>query len=435
MTVQPASAISPFMSLRALRTVATPFIAIALCALSTAGCRNAFRTSEHGLLEQLTPEAQLSSHQLRVLVNDFTLRFNSRIEEGADRILAQTYDTEIRRNAILWKKNATGSALRAASRTDSLAAYLDLWILNRQMTALFSASEGSRLFGPCQPIAVETCRRLEPDLRGIYSAIGSDLPLGEDFVAQFAADYPVRNLYFDRESLSSRYVQAVGEPTRELYQVVGRLQENLAEMQKLSIIYAEHLPKQSRWEAELLLLDAPAIETIRQPLTQLSMLTDSALQLTPMMTSLPQIVQHEREAMQQFVTQQRLETMAQVDHMREATIGDMQQERIAVLQTVQAERAAVSRQIDDGLTRAFVAADDISRRRTEEIADRGKGLIDHAIARLETLLGLLALIVFAVLLYQRWYRNSPSPGREDDWRTIPVELDNAVAPPSHRRAA
>ncbi len=109
------------MLLRAPQTTARLLLAVASCALCSAGCQSAFRKPELGLLEQLTPEAQLSSHQLRVLVNDFALRLNVRIEEGADQILARTSDTTIRRNAILWKKNATSSAFRAASRTESVS--------------------------------------------------------------------------------------------------------------------------------------------------------------------------------------------------------------------------------------------------------------------------------------------------------------------------
>jgi hypothetical protein len=436
------------MSVRADKTPFWSLLAVALCAV---GCQSVFPTPDKGLLEQLTPQAQLSSHQLRVLVNDFALRFNSRVEEGADRILAQTSDRTIRRNAILWKKNATSTAFRAASRTDSLAAYLDLWILNRQMAALFTSPEGNRLFGPYQAIAIETCRDLEPDLKSIYAAIGSDLPglstvnaaadsdlpVGEAFVTQFAADYPIRNLYLERKSLSARYVQAVGGPTRELYQVVGQLQENLTELQKLSIVYAEHVPKQSRWEAELLLLDATDIETIAQPLAQFSAMADSVARVTPIVTSVPQLIHQERHQLQQFVAQERLATMEQIDRMRDATMGDIERERVAVLDAVREERIAAGQQLDMGLTRALYAADEISRQRTDEIAGHGEALIDHAFGRVQEMLWLLIPIVAAIGLLAWWRRPrvAQPPGREGDRQTIPVDFGNATEPPRRSRAA
>ena len=42
------------------------------------------------------------------------------------RILARTSQPNVRRNALLWKKNGIAAAFRAASRRDPLAAYLDL---------------------------------------------------------------------------------------------------------------------------------------------------------------------------------------------------------------------------------------------------------------------------------------------------------------------
>lgn len=421
------------MSVRADKILLLLLLAVGACAV---GCQSILPASKKGLLEQLTPEAQLSSHQLRVLVNDFALRFNSRVEEGADRILDQTSESAIRRNAILWKKNATSTAFRAASRTDSLAAYLDLWILNRQMAALFTSPEGSRLFGPYQSIALETCRDLEPDLKNIYKAIGTDLPLGENFVAKFAADYPVRNLYLERESLSSRYVQAVGEPIRELYQVVGQLQENLTELQKLSIVYAEHVPKQSRWEAELLLLDSANIETIARPLAQFSAMADSVAQVTPIVTSVPQMIDQERHQLQQFVAQERLATMEQIDRMRQATMGDIERERVAVVDAIRQERIAVGQQFDMGLSRALYAADEISRQRTDEMADHGEALIDHAFGRVHEMLWLLVPLGLLIgLLLLRRPRQVRPPHREDRPQTIPIDFGTGSEPPHRSRAA
>ena len=75
------------------------------------------------------------------------------------------------------------------------------------------------------------------------------LPHGEGFVEKFATDFPLTTLYFDREPIASRYIQEVREPAQELLQVVVGLEESLAEMRELSIIYAEYFPKKARWEA------------------------------------------------------------------------------------------------------------------------------------------------------------------------------------------
>jgi len=380
---------------------ATHFALLLLLA-SLFGCRTF--TTQKGLLEQSTADAQISSHQLRVLVNDFAVRFAARIEAGADEILARSADPDVRRNAILWKKNAIAASFRAATRPDPMAAYLDLWILNRQMMALFQAPPGDGWFGPHQAIAVDTCRQLEPYLGDIYMAIGSDLPLGEEFVATFAADFPVTNLYFDRESLSSRYVEAVPDPIRELYQVVSRMQENLAELQKLTMVYAEHVPKQARWEAELLLLDTTEIETIARPLNDFSRVADSVTQVMPVVASLPQVVAREHSELQRFVEHQRNDTMRQIDALRNTVTEDLRRERANVLDALQQERVAVSGHIDTNMARAIHAADAISLQRSNEMARHGRQLVDHFYFRTLQLGGVLLLITVVVCLGRGWGR-------------------------------
>jgi hypothetical protein len=126
--------------------------------LALAGCQQ-MHASE-GLLETTVPHSALSSVKLRALLNDFIPRFSDQVEESADRILAESTDPEIQRNALLWKSNSISACFQAASRTDPLAAYLDVWILCRQMTQLIEAPSPSPYFGTSQGLAVPTSRQL-----------------------------------------------------------------------------------------------------------------------------------------------------------------------------------------------------------------------------------------------------------------------------------
>ena len=129
-----------------------------------AGCMNV--RSADGLLEQQAPTARLSSRKLRVLVTDYVPQFGHRVEQAADEILAQSSDPHLRRNALLWKSNAIAACFRAASRPDPFGAYLDVWILTRQMTQFFEQPSAHPVFGPWQARALETSRQLEAPLDG-----------------------------------------------------------------------------------------------------------------------------------------------------------------------------------------------------------------------------------------------------------------------------
>ena len=72
-----------------------------------------------GLLEKRHPETRISSGQLSLWTSDFILDYADRIEEAADRIKAQEPSTEIKRNALLWKINATQAGIQFINGTEA----------------------------------------------------------------------------------------------------------------------------------------------------------------------------------------------------------------------------------------------------------------------------------------------------------------------------
>ena len=206
-----------------------------VCGGFSAGCQT-IQPSE-GLLEQNASTARISSRELRALMDDYVKRFADEVEEAADQILAEERDPQIRANALLWKTNGISACFQAAARPDALSAFLDVWILNKQSIALFERPTASHLFGGWQKLALETCQRLEVPLAEIQSKIGSDFPIGEDFVTSFANDYPITSLYFRRESVAARYtdyMERIDVSNRELMDVVGGLDERLDQLHKLA---------------------------------------------------------------------------------------------------------------------------------------------------------------------------------------------------------
>lgn len=104
---------------------------------------------------------------------------------------------------------------------------------------------------------------------------GHGVTWGEDFVVEFAREHPIHSLYFDRPSLVAPYIPQLSDQTREVLEVVNNLNESVTDLQRLSARYAEFLPKQARWQAELLLLSASTAAVLSQPMKELAVVAQS----------------------------------------------------------------------------------------------------------------------------------------------------------------
>ncbi|MDZ4783061.1 MAG: hypothetical protein SGJ19_22680 [Planctomycetia bacterium] len=385
------------------------------------GCRTT--PTPQGLLERQSVDARLSSRQLRVMVNEFTVHFVDRIEVSADQLLANTSDPAIRRNALLWKINGTSACFQAASRPDPLAAYLDVWILNRQMTLYFESATGRQLFGPGQSLVLEECQSLERRLLSIDRAVGGELRFGKEFVTKFATDYPVRSLYFDREPIASRYIEEVQEPAKELMHVVGNLDESVTELKQLGTVYAKHLPKQARWEAELFLINSSQLEIVQRPLQDLSLTVAAVSRLAQVSEAIPALLERERRAFHEILANERQQTLSELDRMREATLVKFEQDTSVVLQALDEQRVAVGRDLHNETTTMLDAADEITRRRTEEAIQQTPDLIDHFFWRAcQVFVVLMLLAAPAVWLVRRL---KPASGQ----RSITPKLNEVADKP------
>jgi hypothetical protein len=333
-------------------------------------------------------------------MDDYVKRFADEIEESADQILAEEKNPRIRANALLWKTNGISACFQAAARPDALSAFLDVWILNKQSTALLERPAASHLFGGWQKLALETCQRLEGPLAEIQSKIGSDFPIGEDFVTSFANDYPITSLYFRRESVAARYtdyMERIDIANRELMDVVGGLDERLDQLHKLSALYAEFLPKQARWQGELMLLEAVPTSILAAPLDDLAMTAEAIDRIARVGEEVPYMVERERDNVLQAVADERVAALDAVDQMLVKTMAQLREERVAVLAAMRDERLAVSKELSGYAHGMLSKTESTLDHGLDEMTQRAEHITDHAFKRLAQL-GLATLVCLAVAL-------------------------------------
>nr|MCU0709868.1 hypothetical protein [Pirellula sp.] len=323
-----------------------------------------------------------------VLVNEYVVYSAHRVEVCADEILAENPDVTIRKNALLWKINGIAASFQAAARHDPLGAYLDLWVLNRQMTHLFESPTGRKLFGPWQDKVTAECHALDERLESINQIVSTDLRLGEQFVETFATDFPLNGLYFDREPMASRYIAQVQTPSKELFQVVASLDSNLDDLKKLTVLYAEHIPKQARWEAELFLMDASQLQVIQQPMHDFTLAADAATRIADTAQRMPSLVEEQIQRLTEQVTEERKAALRDLDVMRVQTLSQLsversllmasiREEREASFESIRDERTAILNELKSELSRVIEGADTITRDRSVELILNAPKVIDH----------------------------------------------------------
>jgi hypothetical protein len=175
------------------------------------------------------------------------------------------------------------------------------------------------------------------------------------------------------------------------------------------------LPKQARWEAELLLLDVAEIDAIARPLDDFAVASGSMARMAAMAEHLPAVVGQERVALERLIQYERHESLAALERMRSATLGDFQQERVTLLDAVghertivldalREERLAISEQLSTEVGTALASVDTITDDRTREIGQEGRHLVDHFFWRLLQLCVAAGLVAICFLVTRSLHR-------------------------------
>ena len=114
--------------------------------------------------------------------------------------------------------------------------------------------------------------------------------------------------------------------------------------------------------------------------------------------TIPQLVERERNAMQEIVRAERVETLAEIDQMRSATVEALRFERTAILQSVHDERQTFNRELELTVVRAIDQVDDLVGQRGRELGRVAERMAERVWQRVVQLLLLTGLSVVAGIM-------------------------------------
>ena len=364
--------------------------ALAAAACSTAAPRQTAYLSS-------VENVDLTSTELRLHVYGYAERFSAGVESAADEILAGSEDADITRNALLWKMNALPAMQVAVFQPDPLIGFLDAWVLTVQMRDFFTTGAGRDAFGPLQSIAVEASEALERAVGEVVASatVSGGAPEGERIVRAWADSHPITSMAFLRETTASEFADVLGQDQAGGLAVLGNLAMQATDMSERLKYYAAAMPKQIRWQSELVLLELLDEPDIEEFLGNVESIDRSALRLADLADTVPALVGDQAAFAIDALSDELLASLREVDRQRIETIDALTRERIAVMEQVGNELIAMMEQLT-------ALADSTIRRTPGALND----VVDHAFVRALVLLALIFVggLIFAFLLRLMWRR-------------------------------
>ncbi len=357
------------------------YLPLALSLPLLSGCR--MMAPQQATVIEEVGDIDVSRQRLRVAAMNSMYLYMSSVELTADSIIGTATDPDVRRNALAWKTNAIPAIQRAMLHPDPFVAFVDGWAMTVQMREYFEEGNGRGLFGPQQPHAVSSSRRME---MATDTAVAARLqPEVYDrlrrFVYDWAAQYPLDNPLFLRRSLTEAVAEELGEVRAGGLGTVGSMAEMAQDFQQMAQVYAGYMPKEILWQSELLiasLTDSLRFDTLLAAIDRMAVMEAT----TSFLRETPALLAEERKAVFREVQEERTEMLREIDRQRLMTLQE-------ILAWARVEREAMLEEM------ASIVGDE-----GEALGEITRAVVDHVFLRLlqvGAVLVLLALLGFWVL--------------------------------------
>jgi len=193
-----------------------------------------------------------------------------RIEAAADAILASTDSPAARREALRWKIEGISALRESLFQANPNTAVSDSWVLLVQMAEYFQSGAGGEALGDARDAASTACRQLEAELSETAASMTHSKDVSDvgAFARQFAREHPLTGSISGRQSVLVRGAvsQQIATP-QTATEAMGNLTVTLDDLVRRLEVYSDQVPKQARWDAELLLLDSERVPAVAKTLS------------------------------------------------------------------------------------------------------------------------------------------------------------------------
>jgi hypothetical protein len=341
------------MKVRRAALAAVRVVAAMLSLAMASGCAAKASGRQTASMEK-SGTLNASAAELRARVNDLARRTAGRIEEAADLMRVNTPDRAVRRRALVFKMDAIPAVYSAAYRVDPFAGAIDVWVLGFQMTHYLEDGAGREAFGAEQSVATKCAHDILADTDAVVRSMvtGTEaFDRGRARAEDWATQHPIGHSFASRASADVLMAE-LRSGEQSAFQAVGAVSDTIENLSERLNTYAELLPRQSRWQAELLIDEMAGDRSIAGALDDINAIGTTARNADDLIdtaqgvlstadSSVREALAAERQAVLTDVDRQRLQTLAYVTAERLAVLAAARGERIAVVEALQQERIAV----------------------------------------------------------------------------------------------
>ncbi len=303
-----------------------------------------------------TGGVSMSAADLRALVNDLADRVASGLERTADRISAETRDPKVRRRALAFKVDAIPAVYTAAYRADPLVAAIDTWGLTFQIREYVETGAGRDAFGAEQPLARAEARDLLADADAFVQTVAVSQKVFHATrvkMESWVAKHPIEHAFSSRSSVAPVLAKWRSED-RDALIAAGEVTDTIQNLSERLNTYAAQLPRQVRWQAELLVAELAEEYDARGLLGTAG------------------------QAVRDVLAEEHRAVIEDVNCQRQQAFDYLTAERLAALAALRQERIE-----------ALVAVETLQIQAVDSALVRLRGLVDYTLWRLAVLLTIL----------------------------------------------
>ena len=358
-----------------------------------------------------TGKVSVSASVLRVRVNDLVDRFAGELERAADQIIEQSAQDSIRRRALLAKVDVIPAVYTAGFRADPLAAAIDVWGFSFQLSQYFENGGGRNAFGPQQPLFEDCARGLLADADAAIKAIAirpEYFDMARARVEGWAESNPVEDTFASRASAVT-ILADLRSDDRNVFVTLGAVSDLLTELSEHMNTYAAQLPKQARWQAEVLVTGITGAHSVEGALGDLHNVGTDVRRVTDVLADVPSLVGTQRD----IISSERIAVLKGIDDQRVRVLEYMTTERLATLAAMREERAALVEAMDHERGEMLTQMDAMRARAVDSTLAGLRDLVDYALLRVAALL--VSLMVAAAAIGVIAYRVAVGHRRVVTW--------------------